>query len=133
MPENETYSKVHHQFGIDIAMNHVNSLIERRTNLTKNSGTYLSWVKDYLESIKGYLNAVAEGREKNHSFTPYLEEAIKYAGKEKESLSKEEALEIITKFDLLSENVDKLKKNPAVFYNTKAATDMLEFFSNFKL
>ncbi len=131
MGEEKKYSETHDQFGFEIALKHICYLIERRGHLSKDSGVYIEWAKDYLESANQSLNGIINDKEGPFPPTPYLERLVKCAGKVEKGLSKKDALEVKSKIDLLNDNLDRLNKNPQAFYQTKVSKEMWEFFTNF--
>jgi len=133
MVEEKKYSEIHEQFGLELAVKSVCFLIERKSNLSENSVMYIQLAKDYLQNATKSLDTIANHEKyESYHFTPYLKELIEETGGKKiEGLSKDDVLNVKSKLVLLTDNLDKLKKNPHAFYETKASREMLEFFKSF--
>jgi hypothetical protein len=133
MTEPNTYSEIHEQFAFEIAFNHVHSLIERRSHLTKNSGEYIKLAKDYFKSaVKSLDSMINREKKESYHFTPYLNETIGYFGKNLPKTN-QEAIELKDKFSSIISNLDNLKRNPGYFYTTDSSKEISNAFEKLSL
>lgn len=119
------------QFALEIAVNNIIYLIEKKQKPNNNSKEYFEWVKDYFNSATKSLDTMINPHEKSYHFTIYLKELIECTGKELKRFSYNDALEVKAKLHSLSGNLDNLSKNVPAFYETNASRDMLKFFKDF--
>jgi hypothetical protein len=128
MEEEKLYSEIHELFEFELAFNHVNSLIERKSHLTKNSGWYIELAKNYFKSaVKSIESMLNRGEGESYHFTPYLKETTEYFSKNLPKTD-QEAIELKDKFSSIISNLNNLKHNPASFYSTKDSKEICDVF-----
>lgn len=119
------------KYGIETALTHIKEIIKDKCDLTNKSYNHIDTLKEYLNSVNKSLDRMITPNSVYHHFTPYINELIKCEGKNTENLLFQDILELKIKTYSLLDNLNMLKKNSKLFYDTKESYDTLDFFNNF--
>jgi hypothetical protein len=107
------------------------NVIQNKKKVSKNSRTYAGWAKEFFEdvskSIESMLNPPEEGG--YYFMEPPIKEVFARCGKDISRMSAGEINEMGQNFQVISNNLEEMMQDEAVFYETPKAKETSDFLS----
>ncbi len=119
------------KYGFETSLIHIKDIIKDKCDLTNKSYHHIDTLEEYFNNVNKSLDRITTPNNAYHHFTPYIDKLVECNGKNPKYLETQDILELKIKTYSLLDNLNMLKKNSKVFYDTKESYETLDFFNNF--